>query len=252
MLDVAIIASVIPERHELFLRSLETWQRSIEFSGLNCSINIWSEGCPSIELFSKIHRNRPNIFVYGDSNRTGSQIAGYNFWYHQVDAKVYIFTHPDLLFPENTVLTAFAQAKHDTFVAFKAFWMSSIMTRNIMYHDWNHPERLEMDDVLYFTDELLKGDFYANKNVRDIKNWESSTTYAIDFSTAARLFPLPDFGDYGIDDPYQVAARQRLGIKTYTVMDPILFHQYHPQLKRVSDDEMIAAATLALTERFGG
>jgi len=63
-------------------------------------------------------------------DRSGSHIAGYNWWLERTAAKVYLFTHPDLLFPVDTVRVAYKQAQPSTYVAFKCFWLSPDMTRD--------------------------------------------------------------------------------------------------------------------------
>ncbi len=81
--------------------------------------------------------------------RSGSHIAGYNYWLERTAAKVYLFTHPDLLFPVNTVRVAYELAQPNTYVAFKCFWLSPDMTRDLDKFDWRHPETLEQEPMLF-------------------------------------------------------------------------------------------------------
>lgn len=250
MKDLAIICSVIPARHELLLRSLQTWQRSIAASGLDCSINIWSEGCHLYEALNILPPD-PNIVMAGQEAFSGSHILGYNYFWDRVEAKVIVFSHPDLLFPEMTIRTAYEKAQDNTYVAFKCFWMSPDMTHDIDRFDWLHPETLEHEPMLYELDVMPQGHFYANPGVRQITYWEASTTYALNRQTAERLYPMPDFGHQVTDDPYQVGARQRLGIVNHTVMEPILFHQFHPNSRTITGEQAVEEAQAELIKRFG-
>jgi len=252
MLDVAIICSVIPQRHHLLARSIETWRESILHSGLDAVICVWSEGCPLYELVSTTPCLPDiNVALDGQEEPSGSHIKGYNHWFETMQAKTYIFTHPDLLFPKDTVSTAFKNAIDDTYVAFKCFWLSPILTNDIDKLDWLHPETIEKNPLLYELDPFPQGNFYANAGVRQITLWESSTTYAINAQTAQRMYPMPDFGHQVSDDPYQAGARQRLGIKNHTVMEPILVHQWHPNSRTISGEQGVLEATEELKKRFG-
>lgn len=243
MLDVAIICSVIPQRHSLLVRSIETWQRSIQASGLNALIYIWSEGCPTIDVYSKVYKNRLHIGeVTGQLELSGSHVKGYDYWLDQIQAKVYLLTHPELLFPSSTVRVAYETAQPNTFAAFKCFWLPQYVTENLETYDWQHPETLEQCEDIYKNDPQEKGPFYWNKDIRGITAWHSTTTYAMEHETLKKMLPFPDFGSWGADDPWHLLKRKELGIKTVTIMEPILMHQYHPTLQTLSIEEIVQQA----------
>lgn len=226
MPQVAIICSVIPARYALLNRSVQTWQQSIRRSGLNAAIYIWNEGGQGDEITHLLRYQ--NVHIVNQLGFSGSHIPAYNYWHKAVQADTYIFTHPDLLFPWNTVMEAHKHSKDDTFVAFKSYFMPPDMTRDLDQYDWKNPEYLERVPELYNDDDYAHGTFYCNRGIKAIQTWESSTTYSVNMQTSKRMFPLPDFGHQGADDPYQAGLRLKLGIKNYTVMNPILFHQWHP------------------------
>jgi hypothetical protein len=250
MKDVAIIASVIPQRFELLSRSMVTWQKSIRASGLDCDIYLYIEGASIGDALKHIPHEVG--FKIEAGAKSGSHCFGYNHWFERVQAKTYLWTHPDLLYPKDTVSVAFANAEDDTFVAFKAFWMGETMTKNIECYNWRNPEMMECEKMLYDDDPRSHGTMYSNDNIRNVTCWESSTTYAVNRQTANKLFPLPDFGTQGADDPYQAGARQYLGIKNYTVMEPILMHQWHPNSWFGTGEDAVRDATTELRKRFGG
>jgi hypothetical protein len=250
MKDVALICSVIPERFPLLRRSITTWQKSIRASGLDASICLYIEDDDLAEVLHHIPSEVPFNIQRGD--KSGSHIAGYNWWQENMEAKVYLLTHGEILYPRDTIATAFANATNDTYVAFKVFWLGQQFTSELDAYNWRSPESLEKVNLLYTDDPRTHGSFYDNEGVRNIACWESSTTYAINAQTAAKLYPLPDFKAQGADDPYQAGARQRLGIKNYTVMDPILFHQWHPNSWFGSPEDAVQKAQQALLQRFGG
>lgn len=225
MTHVAIVCSSIPARHESLLRSLVTWERSARVSYAHSyDICVTLQGMTGDEKWPKSMSVRRTY-----TGMSGSHIQAYNYWVTKCRADVYIFTHPDMLFPESTVQAAINLVHDDTYVAFKTFWIPQDMTHNLDVLDWSKDvSRLELVPELYNNDTEEHGEFYANRNVRQISLWESSTTYAVNLQTVKRMFPMPDLGHQGYDDPYQAGLRSKLGIKNVTVQDPILFHQWHP------------------------
>lgn len=240
MTSVAIIISCIEERHDALLKSIYTWELSCREAECDYTIYITAEGYSDEGRTSwpksihVVHRYTP---------RSGSHIAGYNHWFTTApEADVYIFTHPDMLVPKDTVKTAIERAVNNVYVTFKCFWIPSDMTVRLNEYDWTHPETLESESELYALDDFLRGSFYANNIARDIKIWESSTTHAVNRFTAKRMYPFPDLGHQCWDDPYQVALRKLLGIRTDTVMNPMLFHQWHPNTRGDYDDKAVREA----------
>lgn len=252
-MDLAIIASAIPARKELLKRSIMTWGNSIADSGLDAKVYLYLEDMTEWDDF--YYRDYLADGYLGDikiARKSGSHITGYNFWLDHIKADKYLFTHPDLLFPSETVKVAYELSIPNRFVAFKVFWMSEEMTDEIERYNWRKPETLEEEKALFplhFSDN--HGDFYWNSDVRAKTEWHSTTTWAMDHDTLAKLRPIPDFKMQGPDDPYLYAARMRLKINDYCVMNPILFHQHHPQTWDQNMPLAIELATKALVERFG-
>ena len=143
------------------------------------------------------------------------------------------------------------QAKNDVYVAFKVYWLTQAMTETLTKRQLLDPASIEDDPRLLAEDNLDHGDFYVNRKVREISQWESSTTFAVNNLTAKRMFPLPDFGHQGPDDPYQHGARKRLGIRNVTIMKPILMHQWHPNGWHGTEEDAQKEAEAALNMRFG-
>lgn len=258
MIDVAIIASCIPERRPLLARSLETWRTSIEASGLHGVIGVWGEGGPEEnENWSAfIHHNRlgsePFDFAI-PMVQTGTHITGYNHFLSLITpreiAKVVLFTHPEIMFPKDTVRVAYEQAQDNVFVAFKMFWLSPDMTRDLENFNWRQPETLEQEPMLFELDELLKGSFYGNANTRAMKQCDSTTTWAMNLQTIKRMKPpFPNLGHQGYDDPYFCALRSYLGIRNFTVQEPCLFHQFHRNTWTGTGEEAVAEAQTLLDE----
>ena len=251
MIDVAIIASIVPERFELMRRSLVTWQNSIRAAGLapgvQAQIYLYVEGATLQEVFE----HRPMAVecqVNATLERSGSHIAGYNFWLDRVEAKTYLLTHSEMLFPETTVKVAVETVKPDVFASFKTFWLPQYVTENLDAYNWQQPETLEQNDDIYRLDPKQKGEFYWNTEVRGTKVYESTTTYAMEHDTLQKMLPFPDFGVWGPDDPWHLRKRRELGIKTVTVMEPILFHQDHARLETLSQKELTDLAKKSLGE----
>ncbi len=247
MTSVAIICSSLQERHSALCRSIETWLAACRYSDDvdHFDICVTADGYTEDLSWPKVM----NLHKQYTHEPSGSHITAYNYWYNYIDADVYIFTHPDLLFPRDTVMAAIEHAKDNVFVAFKCFWMSPDMTRDINKFDWINPETLEQEPMLFELDELLKGSFYANRTARDIKTWESSTTYAVNKFTADRIYPIPDLGHQGYDDPYQLGLRSLLGISNYTVQNPMLFHQWHPNTWKGTGEDAVREAAQLLDQR---
>lgn len=258
MLDVAIICSVIPERFHLFQRSVYTWRESIRESGLRGEIFAWLDdfgGVQGVNYPTPVAANLPilqNLTLTATQHKSGSHITGYNDGYERVQyrggAKTFIFTHPEMLFPGDTVRVAHEQAQDDVFVAFKCFWLSPDMTNRLSEFSWYTPEELEKESMLFELDGLTKGSFYANRTARNIKVWQSTTTFAYNGKTAARVFPFPDLHHQGYDDPLHAGLRDIFGIRNYTVQDPMLFHQWHPNTWTGTGEEAVAEATQLLNE----
>lgn len=241
MKDVAIIASVIPQRFELLERSLVTWQKSILDSGLNAHIYLYIEGATIAEVMKYIPVG-VGVSLAGGEERSGSHVKGYNFWLDNSEAKVYVMTHPEILFPKDTIKVAFENATQDTFAAFKVFWLPDHMLKHFDDYTWQQPETLEQCEDIYKLDPKQKGEFYWNKDTRGITNWQSTTTYAMNGETIRKMLPFPDFGSWGADDPWHLLKRKELGIQNVTIMEPILMHQYHSTLQTLSIEEIVTAA----------
>ena len=248
MLDIAIICSTFPARNNLLYRSLKTWQRSISNSDLLCSINVYSQNEPEIGYMGHLGEN---IWFHNENQLSGSHITGYNYWMKRVEAKTYIFTHPDLLFPLDTVKVAFETAQDDIFAAFKVFWMPQQMTEEIEKYDWKNPETLEKELALYPKFDDGHGEFYWNGDVRAKTEWHSTTTWAMNHKTVQKLLPFEDFHEQGPDDPWMMGARMRTGIEDVCIMNPILMHQWHPQTWDGRAGHAVGEATKALRRRFG-
>ena len=125
------------------------------------------------------------------------------------------------------------------------------MTENLDAYPWQTPEKLEQEADLYFPiDPSNKGSEYFNADVREKTEWESNATHAMNFSTTRMLYPLPDLHHQGYDDGLMAGMRQRLGIQTRVVMEPILFHQWHPQLWSGDIEEANRETVQELAKRF--
>jgi hypothetical protein len=223
--DVAIIASTISERQPLLDRSVQTWCDDAEASGLSVAIRIYGDGCdPMSDAVGRVAQ-RCDVQTHATQHSSGSHVTGYNHFHVDTDTRVYIFTHPEIIFPRGTINAAVEHAAPDAFVTFKVFWLPSGLTNGLEECDL---ATLESHPDLYPLDPREHGEFYWNSDIRSIKRWESSTTYAVDAPTAGRLFPMPAFSEWGPDDPYLLSLRSRLSIATDTIMDPVLFHQWHP------------------------
>ncbi len=249
MKDLAIVCSAIPARFPLLQHSLSTWQQSINASGLDCEICLYIEGASVCDAIQYIP-NKVGCKIEGGLHTSGSHIMGYNIWLEHMKAKAYVLTHPEILFPTDTVRVAFEKATLNTFAAFKVFWLPQHMTEHLDDYPWQTPERLEQYDDLYKLDPKEKGEFYWNKDIRGITDWQSTTTYAMDYLTIRKLLPFPEFGTWGPDDPWHVRARRTLGIQDVTLMEPVLFHQWHPSLQDKSIEDIVQQANEVITEQF--
>lgn len=230
MFDIAIICSSIEARKPLLERSLQTWIWDAAQSGLSVAIRVYTNGYThDFGQRIMIRSSSVDVAYAHDPEMSGSHIAGYNFWWERTEAKVYLFTHPDLLFPKGTIRTAFERAKPNIFVAFKPFWLPEYVTKELHLYPWQTPELLEKYDEIYRLDPKQHGMFYWNTNTREITHYDSTTTYAMEAETLKKIFPFPDLSEQGYDDPYHQILRGDLGIQNDTVMEPCLFHQHHPQ-----------------------
>lgn len=252
MLDVAIICSSFPARIRLLNYSLQTWLHSGLYSDLAYKIFVYEngwEGIPEPSTGYPIDGDFEHFQQVVVQERAGSHLTGYNYWLARVQAKVYLFTHPDLLFPADTVRVAYETAQDDVAAMFKVFWIPEEMTNELYKYDWRRPETLENELAPYPLYSADHGDFYWNKDVRDKTEWHSTTTWAVNNRTLQKLLPFPDFGKQGPDDPYFFAARSRLGIQDVCVMNPILFHQWHPQSWNGDSQEAVRLASEEIQRR---
>lgn len=229
MLDLAIICSSFPAREHLLKRSLTTWIESMKHSGLNCSAYIYNNGISELEIFNPNPLQFKEYSIYCTEGQSGSHIAGYNYWMERVEAKKYLFTHPDILFPLETVRVAYEAAQPNTFAAFKVFWMPQVMTQEIEKYDWRHPEELETEVELYPKYSNEHGDFYWNGDVRSKTEWHSTTTFCIDSELAHMIYPMPDLSIQGYDDPLHHMIRSNSHVNDVCIMNPVLMHQWHEQ-----------------------
>jgi hypothetical protein len=225
MYDVAVIASTVSERQPLLDRSVRAWCEDAEASGLSVAIRIYGDGCDPLSPAVEQMARRQDVQTHATPHPSGSHVTGYNHFHGSVAARSYLFTHPEIIFPRGTIRTAKEHATPRTFATFKVYWLPSGMTEDLDEYDL---ATLESHPDLYPLDPREHGDFYWNSDIRSITRWESSTTYAVDAPTAERLFPMPAFTEWGPDDPYLLSLRSRLLIATDTIMDPVLFHQWHP------------------------
>ncbi len=251
MTQVAIICSVIPERHDLLLRSIKTWQHSIEASGLDAAICIWSEGCPVGELISKIVEipHNGNISIAGQEACSGSPELGSNYFFNEIKPDVYMFLHPEIMLPTNAVKVGIEAAKPGVYCTFRIYWIPVWMTDHLTGYPWMPPEGLEDQDDLYQygpSDEVKR---YLNQNVRE-NDWHSDTCYTLCSEDAHKLFPVPVFGVWGPIDAFLAGARARLGIRTYNPPDPV-YHQAHPRIEGGPPGYAINEATRELIKKFG-
>jgi hypothetical protein len=232
--DVAVLATTIEEREELLQRSYISWMEDADSSGLEVAIAVCSEGFEwsgSVKSFP---------------DRSGSNYRGYNWMVENIDADVYIFTHPEILFPQGTIKRAYDTViSGKRWAGFKVYWVPEKMTSHLddfqIADMWKEPE-------LYVSDKREKGEPYWNSNVPDMSEWNANTTYAMSEKTTSLLFPMPLFGCWGPDDPYQAAKRVSLGIETVCVMDPILYHQWHPSCGHPDNTEIMDKVMVALAE----
>jgi hypothetical protein len=251
MYDLALIVSAHPSRVKLMARSLKTWALAADAVPLNVAIRVYSDGWDATELVN----NKLRGFDYKVKDTvepSGSHIEGWNYWVEHEEANVYLFTHPEILFPSTTLNVAVREACPDIFVAFKVFWMTQQLTNTLEDYPWRTPEQLEVAEALYYPiDPSDKGSFYYNSDVRRNTQWESTTTWAVDREAAHKLFPFPDLHHQGYDDPLMAGLRKQLGIRTRVVMEPILFHQYHDPLWDGNAALAVQEATEELEKRFG-
>lgn len=247
MFDIAIILSTLESRKPLLERSIQTWDASFEASGLSGAICIYSEADTEVEYDFDVQH--AEIFLK-HAPVSGTLNRGHNYMVEHIPAKVYLFTHAEMLFPKATIQTAFEHAQIKDYVAFKAFWLSRRMTDHLRQYPWHTPELLEPFALMDDPGDHAK--FYANSNIRSIQRWRSTTTHAMTAENTNKLFPLPlSFPEYGSTDPWHAGARDRLGFSEQTIMEPILFHQWHPRLPITPEIDKLGLAIEALQERFG-
>jgi hypothetical protein len=244
LFQLAIIASAIESRKLLLHRAIQTWLNDALNSSIHVTIRIFSEGWDATELCQQYLSNCIDWQVQS-GEPSGSHIAGYNYWWRHTLAEKYLFTHPEILFPAGTLKTA-TQIESNTFGAFKVFWMPQHMTENIEMYPWKSPELLECYDDLYTHDPKQHSIDYWNRDIRSITQWLSTTTHVMDKDTTHKLYTLPDFHVYGPDDGFQLVKRHQLKIREMTIMDPILFHQWHPSLQSLHPEEISRLAETAL------
>ena len=90
MYDLVLICSTIPNRQDLLDKSIQTWTQSIEKSGLNACIRIYSEKYnPTSETIKEL-QSKFDIKTFQAKSLSGSHIKGYNHWYKRTNAKVYM------------------------------------------------------------------------------------------------------------------------------------------------------------------
>jgi hypothetical protein len=228
MLDLALIVSTIPDRQHLLNRSLHTWKRAAEtLSMLSIGIFVHSEGYDATEDMRTILTDSLE-WECNSSEISGSHIRGYNHFTAKIEADTYLFSHPEILFPETTMLVAIVASRNNVYAPFKVFWIPEHMTANLNNYPWDRPEYLEHEPHLYQLDLQEKGAYYWNRDTRGKDDWESTTTWAMNRPTLQKLLPFKDFGEWGPDDMHQLSLRKQLGIETRVISNPILFHQWHP------------------------
>lgn len=248
--EAVIIASVNKNRAHLLERSLRTWDNAIKQSGLNVEVAVFSEGWDATHIVNEaLHYDAGFITAHGEPS--GSHIFGYNFMLDRCTAEKYIFTHGEMLFSSTAIRAAYDAATKDRFVSFKIAWLGEFTTYNLENYDWFPPEKIEALQALYDDDPKTKSQFYLNTDVRAPKAWETTATWCMEHETLQKLRPFPDFKSWGADDLYFATARKQLGIDTYTLDDPILFHQNHERENGGTWEEITGRAVKALNQRFG-
>lgn len=229
MYDLAIIASVHPQRAPLLARSLCTWKRNIEKLSQSVTVCLTTDGWDGRDLVKYALGDIPHQ-VQVTTEKSGSHITAYNHWTAAVEAHNYLYSHPDMLFPQGTLQAALANVMPKCWSTFKVFWLPQWMTAYLDYFPWMETERLEQYDELYRLDDKIKGRSYFNADVRAKTEWEATTTFVVDTDAAHQLYPFPDLHHQGVDDPLHWLMRQTLGIRTHVIMEPIIYHQFHEQL----------------------
>lgn len=227
MFDIAVICSSIEARKPLLERSLQTWMWDAEQSGLSVAIRVYCNGYE--QSFDHPIPENVDLQIQYDPMLSGSHITGYNFWWERTEAKVYCFTHPDLLYQKGTIRAMYDHAKPNTFVSFPVLWLPPYVTENIDNYPWQTPEQFEFIEDVYRLDPQYKGERYWNVNLHVNEPYRSTTNYAMEAETLKKIFPFPDMHEQGSDDVYHLILRNDLGIKDYTIKRHIIAHQYHPQ-----------------------
>lgn len=248
--QLIIVASVNVNRAHLLARSLRTWDADIQNSGLNVGIRIFSEGWDANHICLDTLKHCKDWIVY-TGDQSGSHIRGYNHILENNVAEKYLFTHGEILFSSNALINAYNAAQSGIYVSFKIAWLGEFTTTNLENYDWFPPENIEQLQLHIKDDDKLKTSFYFNTDVREPKTWETTTTWCMEHGTLQMLRPFPDFRSWGADDLYFATARKQLGIDTFTLNDPILFHQYHPREEGPKTwKEITDMAIEALNKRF--
>lgn len=227
MYDVAIICSSIENRRPLLKRSLETWQRSLDHSGLKGIFCVSAEGYNASDLLTDYHSD------YHQTDRpSGNCTREFNYWIHTVKAKVYILTGPEVLLPLTAVLAAYSSCKLKRYVNFKMFYIPDHVTAHLEDYPWRTPEVLEtINDCYEKVETGLARDYDWNNKLRTMTTWESNATSAMDRATLDLIGSFQEFNIWGMDDPFHSLVRRHLGIETCTLQDPLVFHQEHPRIR---------------------
>lgn len=250
MTKVAICCSTIPERHNLLIRSIQTWLASAKEAQVDCVIGVYREGYTGNEAWPKAM----NVWHFDSPNRTGSPEVGSNFLWNKFkdDVDVIIWTHPEIMFPTDAVRRMVESSTDKVYVTCRVFWMPEYLTKHYDDYGFDKPEDMEACDDLYQYGPDPNGPTrYLNLNIRGNLDWESDTTWSGNVKTLSEIFPLPEFGAWGPIDPYLYGCRKRLGHKK-VIPESCVYHQDHPRIQGGPPGYAVSEATKALHEKFGG
>lgn len=249
MTNVGIFCSVIPERHNLLLRSIRSWWWSALTANVDLNVLVYTEGYDGTEKWPK---GPMGLYKHFSEKRTGSPEVGSNFLWNtykdQVD--IAIFTHPEIMFGEGVVSEAVEYAIDKTYVTFRPFWIPKYLTEHWDEYDFKYPDDCEQCDELYQYGPDINGpQKYLNLGIRESKTWESDTTWAGSKSTINEIFPLPEFGAWGPIDPYLYQVRGRMNHRK-VIPEACVYHQDHTRIEGGPPGYAVQEALRAFRERF--
>lgn len=158
---------------------------------------------------------------YGMRGNTCAFNTGFAWGYGDIIAE----STPETMFPENMLRKMYEpHLKHDgIFVSCKTFNLTPEIQMAIDKVDW----REDIGNIM-----LIPGFF----NPRTLNNFQTTyfgthQTCSLKKTTFYKLFKngYPLYCDYGSEDPRFSGLRERHGVRTITIMQPMAIHQWHPQ-----------------------